>query len=646
MDLRLRHGPHDHDHDHDPDQAAAGFGDHSHDDGDPVGHGAREQEASDRRSEDALAMAVVEEMRRHRIVVPPTLRDAFTLRYVLALVAVAALTVASGIAGMRVIDAQSSSTAVVNVAGRQRMLSQRIALEANLLAQQDAAERPDLRLALRDDIDLMRSSQRFLLEGNDALGLPGDPSPAIRRLEAEGLRDQFAAYLDLADVAADPNSADAEIRTAAAALGRRSDDLLQRLDEVVRQYQSESQSRISSIADAELVVLVVTLLVLAAEAVFVFRPMSRRIRRESERLSAAASRHAAESERHAFGLRLRDAVDLTDSEDDLVDVIHRAIEAGSVDGRPEVLLVDADDPTMLRSTDPERPHACSVSSVDGCPALRRSRTLSLADPDGLGACKHFRRDRAATGETSSTTCVPMTFMGTSIGVLRTVGDAGTTPPADQLDTLATIGRTAGTHVGTLRAFERSRADAECDPLTGLLNRRGLDEAVARLARTSTPFVVVAIDLDHFKQINDTYGHEIGDRVLVETGEIMRTVTRPTDVVARHGGEEFLIVAPLYGDGSQRGNELAAGVTLAERVRIALERRANEDDRPACTGSFGVAGPFTNDLETGIRLADGAMYRAKQLGRNRVEVDGDVVVEVPDVIGRFTAAATQRPERPA
>ena len=587
-------------------------------------------------ADDALAMAVVQEMRRTRAIVPPTLRDAFTLRYVLALIAIAALTVASAVAGAQVISAQASSTAVVNVAGRQRMLSQRIALEANLIAQASSERRPDLRLSLADDVELMRSSQEALTTGDDDLGLPGDPSAEIVRLAADGLTERLDEYLDLASVAADPASTDAEIRTAAAALGLRSDELLRRLDEVVAQYQAESQSRISRIADTELVVLVVTLLVLAAEAAFVFRPMSRRIRRESDRLLAAAARHAAESERHSFGLLLRDAVDLTDSEEDLVDVIHRAVETSSIDGVSEVLLVDADDPTRLASSDATLSHACSVSAVDGCPALRRGRTLSLADPDGLGGCRHFRRDRAAADGPASTTCLPMTFMGTSIGVLRTVGEVGILPTAHGLDALETISRTAGTHVGTLRAFERSRADAECDPLTGLLNRRGLDEAVARLGRSSTSYVVVALDLDHFKAVNDTYGHEIGDRVLVEAGEIMRTVTRPTDIVARHGGEEFLIVAPLHGDGSKDGNELAAGVTLAERVRSAFERRVVDDDRPACTGSFGVAGPFTNDLDTGIRLADAAMYRAKELGRNRVEVDGDVVVEVPDRIDVLTS----------
>ena len=156
--------------------------------------------------------------------------------------------------------------------------------------------------------------------------------------------------------------------------------------------------------------------------------------------------------------------------------------------------------------------------------------------------------------------------------------------------------------------------AVTDQLTGLGNRQKLDATLAqeiqRAGRGDTAFSVILLDVDHFKQINDTYGHQVGDEVLVQVATLLRHNTRNIDVVGRWGGEEFLIVCPLTG---QEG-----AVTLAENLRLALIQHTFPV-ATHCSASFGVAtchpGEAGKDL---IARADAALYRAKQSGRNRVE----------------------------
>jgi two-component system, cell cycle response regulator len=160
-----------------------------------------------------------------------------------------------------------------------------------------------------------------------------------------------------------------------------------------------------------------------------------------------------------------------------------------------------------------------------------------------------------------------------------------------------------------------------DALTGLPNRRAIvawgDRQLAAAARHRFPFWVILIDLDHFKQVNDTYGHEAGDIVLQRLGEILKANTRASDISGRIGGEEFIhLVTFTERDGVQ---------VVAERVRqqLAEEKFTFGEKVLQVTASFGVAeflGSTAPDLASVIALADTALYRAKKLGRNRVEID--------------------------
>jgi diguanylate cyclase (GGDEF)-like protein len=164
--------------------------------------------------------------------------------------------------------------------------------------------------------------------------------------------------------------------------------------------------------------------------------------------------------------------------------------------------------------------------------------------------------------------------------------------------------------------------ASTDALTGVLNRRALDrrlsDEVARARRYSLPFSLLLFDVDHFKRINDNFGHPAGDRVLVGLAQIVTATLRETDIFARYGGEEFMIVAP---------HTTRSGVAdLAERVRkrieshdFGLRKEADASARVAVTASVGVAtlGEQIDNVEKLVAVADKNLYRAKQEGRNRV-----------------------------
>jgi diguanylate cyclase (GGDEF)-like protein len=155
--------------------------------------------------------------------------------------------------------------------------------------------------------------------------------------------------------------------------------------------------------------------------------------------------------------------------------------------------------------------------------------------------------------------------------------------------------------------------ARTDPLTGTLNRLGLDEAAHRLFDDTHGLAVLMLDADHFKAINDRHGHAGGDRVLAALARCIGAGLRPGDLLGRVGGEEFLVLLPRTG--------LATASTLAERLRVHVASLPLEFDglAQAVTVSIGVAArdPADFDADALVRRADRALYEAKRAGRNRV-----------------------------
>ncbi len=166
---------------------------------------------------------------------------------------------------------------------------------------------------------------------------------------------------------------------------------------------------------------------------------------------------------------------------------------------------------------------------------------------------------------------------------------------------------------SLRATKLSR-DAEIDSLTNIANRRALDQEFSRsfalVQRHQRPLSIIMFDIDRFKRINDTYGHSIGDTVLIMIARTASEELRSSDIFGRWGGEEFMIISPE--------SDLDTTLQIAERVRLKIAAQPILKDE-IITASFGVASFQPGDsIETLVKRADSALYHAKAAGRNRVE----------------------------
>ena len=157
-----------------------------------------------------------------------------------------------------------------------------------------------------------------------------------------------------------------------------------------------------------------------------------------------------------------------------------------------------------------------------------------------------------------------------------------------------------------------------DSLTGLFNRRYMEqrmkEEVTRAQRYDLPLSLLMLDIDHFKKINDTCGHQAGDKVLQNLGKIIINIVRESDIAVRYGGEEIIIITPH--------TKVAVASSLAERLRATIESadllEAGGNNSPgSVTVSIGVAELGGDTIQGLIKKADQAMYRAKQEGRNRI-----------------------------
>jgi two-component system, cell cycle response regulator len=215
---------------------------------------------------------------------------------------------------------------------------------------------------------------------------------------------------------------------------------------------------------------------------------------------------------------------------------------------------------------------------------------------------------------------PVTYKSVPLGVV--VLAAPTAFTGDQIALIDLFVQGLGLALNNAVAHERLQRLAALDPLTGIYNRRfglgRLHEEFGRAVRMSAPLGVLMLDIDHFKAVNDTYGHLVGDRVLKSVCAVVRSSLREGDVLLRYGGEELLAVMPAASGADLR--------EMGERLRRAIEDSSVADGEKAVRVTLSAGGAaypsHTVEHEEGlIRLADEALYRAKESGRNRVEIAG-------------------------
>jgi len=342
------------------------------------------------------------------------------------------------------------------------------------------------------------------------------------------------------------------------------------------------------------------------EIVIIGRPLQRAIATSNQKHAVRESRLRTEASRQEFEGRLARGLDMAQDEDAALDVVNRALATAAPDHSAELLLADSSRAHLVRSAGSGANRACPVESPRDCAAVRRGQTLQFADSEELDACPHLR----GRGAPCSAVCVPVNVLGNTVGVLHAVSASGGSLSQDVAVRLETVSTQAGARIGMLRALQRSEIQAATDPLTGLLNRRSVEDRVYSLMREERAFAMVMCDLDNFKMLNDAHGHEAGDRALRLFASTLKTSLRPGDYAARFGGEEFLLVFP---------DEAAEGaVSAVERLREELAIAASSGGAPTFTASFGIADRrHGSTLDEILKHADDALLRAKREGKNRV-----------------------------
>jgi len=328
---------------------------------------------------------------------------------------------------------------------------------------------------------------------------------------------------------------------------------------------------------------------------------------------ALAERDAAlqeEAFRQGFEGTIQRAMTMAQTEAEVCDVTSRTIEKAIPHRPSELLIADASDAHLRVATASADRPCCPVASPDECFAVRRGQATRFADSDALDACPHLRT-RTRPAETAL--CIPVPVMGKTVGVLHAT-TAATRPFADgEANVLESLVRHLGGRLGMIRALETSKLQAETDSLTGLLNRRSLAARCRDVFVVGASCAVAVCDLDHFKRLNDTHGHDAGDRALRLFAQVVRQCVRPTDIVGRYGGEEFVIVLPGASD--------EQAVRVLERIRETLRLAVSRSSTPAFTSSFGVAihSHDGSTLDELVQAADRALYCAKTKGRDRIEL---------------------------
>lgn len=331
----------------------------------------------------------------------------------------------------------------------------------------------------------------------------------------------------------------------------------------------------------------------------------------ADNLNEVIGRLRADADRDAFGAQLIEALEMADTETEAYEVLGRAMNLIAPDLPTELLLADSSRAHLERAT--EHPQAgapgCKVGSPFSCMAIRRGHPVIFPDSNALNACAQLRgRSCGAV----AAVCVPVSFMGRTLGVLHATSPVGNVPNTRQVSQLTTLGLQAGSRIGTVRAFNTTQHQASTDSLTGLPNRRSAEECVRQLTSENAPFALVMADLDHFKRLNDSRGHEAGDQALRLFADTLRQCMRDGDTAARWGGEEFLLVLPHATAVQAR--------EAVDRFRGKLSESLLAGGTAAFTASFGIADTsMTPRFEQLLKIADEALYCAKESGRDRAMI---------------------------
>ncbi|MGI8560259.1 MAG: diguanylate cyclase [Luteimonas sp.] len=253
---------------------------------------------------------------------------------------------------------------------------------------------------------------------------------------------------------------------------------------------------------------------------------------------------------------------------------------------------------------------------EDCWALRRGQPHHTDGSEGRMRCAHLDAGTSLAG--ISTLCVPLIAQGASLGLLHVNAPSDGGPGDNDAQLIESVAEQLAMAMANLQLRETLRMQSLRDPLTGLFNRRYLEEnlqrELLRCERRGLPLSLLMLDVDHFKQFNDQHGHAAGDAVLAHVGRTLQSMVRNEDLACRYGGEEFTVVLPE--------TDADVAIQRAEAMRAAISASTLLHLRKTLgpvTVSIGVAS-FPVDGATPevlLELADASLYRAKAEGRDRV-----------------------------
>jgi diguanylate cyclase (GGDEF)-like protein len=441
----------------------------------------------------------------------------------------------------------------------------------------------------------------------------GDAPGGLRRL----MRDYNQASLDARtggaavfslDPATEPAAFAAALDTQKASVARQLDDL----DAIRRRYSTAdlreaATTTLHAVDDTVRNVLIGFGLVMVVGLSIAFS-MYRSARRDERRFRHERNEHQREARRADLEMQFQRALEMEPDEESTYAVVQEALRTVAPGVPAELLLADSSRAhfQQVTATEGDGP-CCPVGSPRDCPATATGQLRLFVDSRRLDACPHLRgrSDDALWG-----ICVPVSIAGRPTGVIHVAAPIGTTLPDEAIEELELVGRKTGDRIGAQRVLARSETQAQVDGLSGLWNRRTLDEHARELIQSDEQFCVAFADLDHFKNLNDTHGHETGDRALRLFSRVLRDSVRPNDLPARYGGEEFLVILPDC--------SLPDARVVAERIQQRLSESLRSGAVPPFTVSVGLAqrGPDEPFLDV-VRRADDAMLRAKSEGRDRI-----------------------------
>lgn len=473
---------------------------------------------------------------------------------------------------------------------------------------------------LEHEAQLLVQIQNGLLNGDPALDLPSealDPQlQAIYTSEPDKVADTIGTYadtaIDISRLSRDELANESTGPTQLLTIRPTSVELAADLERATVVYHDQAEAEVARQRTATLVLLGLTLLTAAGSVVFLFRPLGRNIHLETTQLERAERMQRESNEFQTYRNNLAEALDTTTNKDEVLAAVGRAFMDVIPEHRAELLLTDASQAHLRRAqASPERGAAeCPVDNPDQCAALRRGQTMTYDSSRTLNVCPKLP-EHADTP--CSAVCVPVTFNGRSSGVIHLIGPEGVLPHDGKIERLQVLASETGSRLGILESTEQRDRQASTDGLTGLVNRRELENRARELLLDHRPFAIAMADLDRFKELNDRHGHDMGDQALRLFALVLQGDLRPTDIASRYGGEEFVVLLPE--------TDVAEAQKTIERLQRSLADQIRKTGFLHYTASWGVTdSESATTFRDIVARADTLMYTAKRAGRNLMVID--------------------------